>query len=510
MMTTRTNSALAPIPTAALRLSLALLVALGMLLSLLAPVAAQTSDPANLAETLSPVAGYAKEGKEYAEAGNAAKAQHEFDEVKESWSAIEDGVRDQNPQGYLQIELALDGVESALAQTPLDLAAVEAAFDHLLVEVDEVSVATGGMTASAVLESVTTADLVAALDQTQAAIASQDAPAALAGLSAAMRVWPAVEGVIAVRSPEAYTAMESGLAKAYATLEANPVDWAASATAVSGLQTIMAPLTERQTYTAFDAAAIILREGLEALLVVVALLAFLRRSNNQDKQRWIWAGAGAGILLSIVVAFLLQAAFSQISAGRNREIIEGVTGLVAAAMLFYVSYWLHSKSSLAGWQSYINTNTAKALARGNMFGLATLSFLAVFREGAETTVFYLGMAPSITLTNLVMGLVSGLLILAAIAVLILVFGVKIPMRPFFRIAGLLVFYLGFKFVGTGIHVLQVAGVIPATPIAFPPAIPFLGVYPAWETLLPQLLLLVITGVFLLYARNRQNQAAKLV
>jgi high-affinity iron transporter len=207
----------------------------------------------------------------------------------------------------------------------------------------------------------------------------------------------------------------------------------------------------------------------------------------------------------------LQTIFSSVSAGVNREVLEGATGLVAAALLFYVSYWLHSKASLGAWKKYIDARTTQALARGSMAGLALLSFLAVFREGAETTVFYLGMAPSIALSDLLLGIGVGAGILALAAVLMLVVGVKLPLRPFFRIAGLLVYYLGFKFVGTGLHALQVAGVLPATPIAGlapNPVFEFFGIYPTWETLLPQLVLLggALAAWLYLRAQDRRTLA----
>jgi high-affinity iron transporter len=190
-----------------------------------------------------------------------------------------------------------------------------------------------------------------------------------------------------------------------------------------------------------------------------------------------------------------------------------VTGLVAAALLFYVSYWLHSKSSLHAWQRYINARTGSALASGSMAGLALLSFLAVFREGAETTVFYLGMAPAIALRDLLLGLGIGIGALIVAALLILVAGVKLPLRPFFRVAGVLVYYLGFKFVGAGIHSLQVAGLAPATLIPGLPSNPaidqvygFLGFYPIWETALPQLVLLLGALAAFLYLRARDRRA----
>ena len=295
-------------------------------------------------------------------------------------------------------------------------------------------------------------------------------------------------------------------------MDAQPPDLAVAQAAVARIRTTLAPLADEQIYTAFDAGAIILREGLEALLVIVALLAFLRKSGNADKRGWIWAGGALGVGASVITAFVLQRVFSNISAGQNRELIEGATGLIAATLLFYVSYWLHSKASLHGWQKYINTRTSQALAHGNMAGLALLAFLAVFREGAETTVFYLGMAPAIAPRDLLLVIGVGVAILVVAAVLMLALGVKLPLRPFFRVAGLLVYYLGFKFVGAGLHSLQVASFIPSTPItglSANPIFEFFGIYPTWQTLLPQLALLLGALAVWMFLRANDRRARRL-
>jgi high-affinity iron transporter len=143
-----------------------------------------------------------------------------------------------------------------------------------------------------------------------------------------------------------------------------------------------------------------------------------------------------------------------------------------------------------------------------MVGLAVLAFLAVFREGAETAVFYLGMAPAIALRDLLLGVGLGVVVLVIAAVLMLVVGVKLPLRPFFRMAGLLVYYLGFKFVGTGLHSLQIAGVIPSTPIpglGLNPFFEFFGIYATWQTLLPQLALLLGALAAWLYLRTQDQK-----
>jgi high-affinity iron transporter len=432
----------------------------------------------------------------------------EYEEIHTLWQAFEDGVRERDATGYVELEGALSAIKASLAAEPLDAAAVRAAYEHLGDEAEEVAGRLGGAPAAAPARSAiqSPAGLIEPLEAAQAAVARGDAAAARSEIDELVRAWPAVEGAIAAKDQDAYTAIEIELGRAAGAIKAQPADMAAAAAALDRLSDTLAPFAQAQTYTALDAAAIILREGLEALLVVVALLAFLRRSGNSDKRGWIWVGGGLGVLASVVVAVVLQAVFTRVSAGRNREVIEGATGLIAACLLFYVSYWLHSKASLHAWQGYINARTTRALARGSLAGLALLSFLAVFREGAETVVFYLGMAPSIALGDLLLGLGIGAAALVVAAVLMLVVGVKLPLRPFFRIAGLLVYYLGFKFVGTGIHALQVADIVPASPFGGLPAVPFLGFYPTWETTLPQLALLLGALVAFLYLRARDRRA----
>lgn len=464
-----------------------------------------------LADQLRSIAKIAHEGVEAAEQNNAALARSTYTEVHEAWETIEDDVRSADAVGYAEMEGALAAIKSAVNAPSFNAKLTAGAFEHLQDEANEhAEKLTHGTT-----QAFTTAQpeiLLKELDSAAQAIQAGNIAAAQGHMAGAAQAWPAIEGSIATKSAEDYTTIEIELGRALAALKAQPADSVAASASIKLMQERLQPYMQAQSYTAFDAAAIILREGLEALLIIVALLAFLRRSGNSDKRAWVWAGGGLGILASIGVAFVLQAIFSQAAAGTNRELIEGITSLIAAAMLFYVSYWLHSKASIAGWKHYIDERTTRALASGSMLGLAALAFLAVFREGAETAVFYLGMAPSISLSDLLLGMGMGIVILIVAAVLMLFAGVRLPMRLFFRIASLLVYYLGFKFIGVGIHALQVAGILPASPIDFLPDIPFLGVYPTWETLIPQIVLLAVAAavVVFLAARERNMRGSTLV
>lgn len=479
-----------------------MVVLLGLLLAWPALAQEQT-----LADRLQALAHTAKEGLQAAEHNNVASMQAEFDEIHEAWGSFEDKVREQNPGAYVKLEGALDTVKDSLQAQPLDPAAVGKAYDHLMDEATEIAAEfNGGTPMATTAVEATPADLMKNLDGAYQELKEGKADEAAGYLQQVIRAWPSVEGAIAAKSQEAYTAIEVDLSRAAAALEAKPANLSEAEAAVERLRETLSPFVGGQTYTMFDAAAIILREGLEALLIIVALLAFLRRSGNNDKRVWIWAGGGLGVLASIITAFALQAVFSRASAGQNREVIEGVTGLVAAGLLFYVSYWLHSKANLHAWQKYINQSTSQALMRGSVTGLAMLSFLAVFREGAETAVFYLGMVSSITLEALLLGLGLGVALLVVAAILMLLIGMKLPLRPFFQVAGLLVYYLGFKFLGTGLHALQVVGMLPTSPIPALPPLPVIGFYPTWETTLPQLALLAMALGAFLYLRAQERRA----
>lgn len=481
----------------------ALLIVVLLCLPLVWPALAQEL---NLADRLQALARTAEEGMEAAEQNDVTLMQAEFNEIHEAWESFEDQVREQNPTAYVELEGALNALKASLQAQPLDPAAAAKAYAHLMDEATEIAAQFNGGESMATTIEATPADLLKNLDVAYHELEEGEADEAAEYLAQVIRAWPIVEGAIAAKSQEAYTAIEVDLSRAAAALEAEPANLSEAEAAVERLRETLSPFVGGQTYTMFDAAAIILREGLEALLVVVALLAFLRRSGNSNKRAWIWVGGGLGILASIAVAFVLQAVFSRASAGQNREVIEGVTGLVAAGLLFYVSYWLHSKANLHAWQKYINHSTSQALARGSVAGLAMLSFLAVFREGAETAVFYLGMASSITLENLLLGLGLGIVLLVVAAILMLLVGMKLPLRPFFQVAGLLVYYLGFKFLGTGIHALQVADMLPTSPIPVLPPLPLIGFYPTWETTVPQLALLAAALGALLYLRAQERRA----
>jgi high-affinity iron transporter len=256
-----------------------------------------------------------------------------------------------------------------------------------------------------------------------------------------------------------------------------------------------------RVYTRIDAMAILLREGMESLLVITALLAFLSRSGHADKSIWIWLGAGGGILASIGTAVALRFFFRSVLGDVDPDLLEGITGLVAAGLLVYVSLWLHRQSSAGAWKTYLEDQTTSVLEASNLLPLALIAFLSVYREGAETILLYVGMAPSISPSDLWSGLGMGSALLVLIAVLMLGLGLRVPLRPFFRGTSILIYLLGFKFIGNGIHNLQKVGRIPLHVVDILPTFKKLGIYPTWETALAQVALVAVTISLLLWMRR---------
>lgn len=248
-----------------------------------------------------------------------------------------------------------------------------------------------------------------------------------------------------------------------------------------------------------------IREGLEALLVVGALLAFVKKSNEKGAG-WIWLGVSGGLGLSIVLAVIVKFVFSAGAFGNNNSLISGWTGIIAAIMLLYVSYWLHSKSNISDWQQYIRNKSQSALDTGRLVSLGIISFLAVFREGTETVLFLIGMVNQISIQNLIFGLLIGFGVLIVLAYLMLIAGLKLPMRPFFMVSSVIVFYLSIKFTGMGIHSLQLAGLLPSTSAPLP-SLDVIALYPSWQSAVPQIVLILLALLAVIW-KKRVNKGSK--
>ena len=259
-------------------------------------------------------------------------------------------------------------------------------------------------------------------------------------------------------------------------------------------------------YSFTNSALIILREGLEAALIIAAILAMLRVMGATQAIRYIHLGW----ILALIAGCLTWVATQTVMtfSGQHRESMEGFISVFAAVALFYVGYWLHTRTEAKRWQAFIQNKVKDVLSGKKVLGLVGISFFAVYREALEVVLFY----QALWLQNegahgaVIWGFVAGLTALVVVTLAILKIGLQIPLKYFFGATGALLYIMAFIFAGNGIKTLQVAGWVPTTPIGFPPQVPFLGIYPTLETLTAQCLMLlafVTTSVWM----ARENQKA---
>ena len=263
--------------------------------------------------------------------------------------------------------------------------------------------------------------------------------------------------------------------------------------------------TESGSYTFFNAALIIIREGLEAALIVAAIIAVLKAMGATQAIRYVHFGWILALVFGIFTWFLAQTVITFSSA--QRELVEGFTSLLAAIVLFSVSYWLISKAEAKRWHHFIQTRVEEALSGRRLFALVGVSFLAVYREAFETVLFYqaLWLQSQNTQAFVAWGFLGGTILVAALVWGIFKLGMKIPLRLFFGASSALLYLLAFVFAGEGVKDLQAVGWVSETPLPAMPQIPILGIYPTVETLLAQGVLVVALIAALLWL-SRQTPA----
>ena len=239
-----------------------------------------------------------------------------------------------------------------------------------------------------------------------------------------------------------------------------------------------------------------MREGFEAILIIAALIAFLVKSRNRDKLKSIYTGVILGIIGSFLTAYIVHEVLHLSIA--SQELMEGWIMLFAVVVLFWVSYWLVSKIEAEKWQSYITKKMKTAVSTGSAFALGGVAFLSVYREGFETVLFYkaLYFYAGDGTQGIVPGFLAGCVILAVVFYLINKAGVKVPIKWFFAFTSVFLYFMAFTFMGKGLHELQMGQALSMTPAMFAPEISWLGMYPTWETVIGQGVL-VLAYVFAL-------------
>lgn len=251
---------------------------------------------------------------------------------------------------------------------------------------------------------------------------------------------------------------------------------------------------------------VLLREGLEALLIVVAMIAFLRKAERQDVLPYVHGGWVAA--LAAGVATWGAATYLVTISGASRELTEGFGALLAAVVLVSVGVWMHGKSQADAWQRYIREKLSRALSRRSAWFLFLLSFVVVYREVFETILFYAALWNSGAADAIIGGAVAAVATLAIIAWAMLRYSRKLPIGAFFAISAGLVAVLAVVLAGKGVAALQEAGLIGVAAVPGAPRIEILGLYATLQTLGAQLLVLAVLVGGFLYNRRAAAQAAK--
>jgi high-affinity iron transporter len=242
---------------------------------------------------------------------------------------------------------------------------------------------------------------------------------------------------------------------------------------------------------------ILFREGLEALLVIIALVAGTREAGQAGGTRNIYAGALLALGLSLILAWVVQ----HVIGDNTSDTLEGIFQLLAAVTLFYVSSWITAKMQAKQWKNFINAQIEAAKhSKGPALALGLTAFLAVMREGAETIVFFQALVAGATESAerhaVFMGVVAGAIALAITFVVLRKLAYIIPIAPVFSVTSIMLYALAVIFAGQGIASFQESGVVGATFVSHIPTLPMLGVYPTLQTLAAQLLLVTLAVAML--------------
>ena len=327
-------------------------------------------------------------------------------------------------------------------------------------------------------------------------------------LSAYLDGFEPVEPLLRARDGKLMARIEAAMGELRASLKRRaPADVVAGqVTALSGLfdeaGRALAPSEASALSTFLGAFTILLREGLEALLIVIAMIAFLRKAERQDVLPYVHGGWVAALVAG--AATWVAATWLIAISGATRELTEGVGSLVSAVVLLSVGIWMHGKAQAGAWQAYIRDRLSAALSKRSAWFLFLLAFLVVYREVFETILFYAALWGQGTQAALLGGAGLAVVCLALIAWGLLIFSKKLPITQFFGYSALLIAVLAVVLTGKGVAGLQEAGVMDVHPLATLPRVEILGLFPTWEGLAAQLLALTVIIVGFWWADRKKG------
>ncbi|BGE81681.1 FTR1 family protein [Staphylococcus petrasii] len=426
---------------------------------------------------------------------NESELQSINNSLNQIWTSHESAIRNYDEGKYGQIEVNLMQLRVATQKEPLDTKKVENAWNTFKSSIDTVdqkqsSEESGQYKASQLNDE---------LDKAIKGIDDNNLDQADEALSKFVQIWPYVEGKIQTKNGSLYTTIEDKIPYYQSILDNSNKD-----RVKKGLQEINSDIKDtigQEGYSFVDVMIIFLREGLEVLLIIMTLTTMTRKVKDTKGTTSVVGGAILGLILSITLAVVFIQTLG--NNGILREGMEATLGIIAVVLMYVVGIWMHRRSSAKRWNDMIQNMYQNAISNGNLVLLGTIGLISVLREGVEVIIFYMGMIGSITTTDFVIGIALAIVILIIFALLFRFIVKLIPIYYIFRVLSILIFIMAFKMLGVSIQKLQLLGTVPHHGIEGLPTISFIGFYPTVETIVAQLIYIVLIIFFIF--KNRKDK-----
>ncbi|RGM73965.1 FTR1 family iron permease [Streptococcus ilei] len=406
-----------------------------------------------------------------------------YADLNNTWTRNEAVVRDHSTAYYGKVETAISFLRSAIETEPTNFDSIQSSYNDLKNVLDQFI---SGEKIEETSTNLTLSDGIKLLKKALGLFQANDTSQASQVMKEFITIWPTIEGDVSTTNPALYTRVESQ--SPVIMVKGNESKYQKQ---LEALISDLSAIDITASYSAVDAMLILLREGVEALLIVMALVTVLKSAKLIKGLKWVYAGALLGILASAAIAVALQFLFPAVTSASNREVIEGAVGIIAVGMMIVIGIWLHRKSSVKKWNQFMESQMKAVTATGSFISMFALSFLAVFREGAETILFYVGILPRIRSFDFFLGIGLALAVLAILAILMTKASHLVKSHKIFFLLTWMIYALAFKMLGVSLHALQLTNMLPNHILSNFPTIDWAGIYPSWEVVACQMLFIFI-------------------
>ncbi|VED26418.1 FTR1 family protein [Staphylococcus warneri] len=425
---------------------------------------------------------------------NHTELQSLNNDLNSIWTSNETVIRNYDDGKYGQIEVNLMQLRVAIQKEPLDTDKVKSAWSTFKNSIDTVDQKQSDSDS----DKYKVTQLNEELDKAIAGINDNDLDKADASLSQFVKIWPYVEGKIQTKNSSLYTKIENKIPYYQSILDQSNKD-----RVKKGLQELNSEIKDtvgQGEYSFVDVMIIFLREGIEVLLIIMTLTTMTRKVKDVKGTSSVVGGALLGLILSIGLGITFIYTIG--NNGVVREGMEAILGIVAVVLMYVVGIWMHRRSNAQRWNEMIQSMYNNAMSNGNLILLGTIGLISVLREGVEVIIFYMGMIGSITTKDFILGIGLAIIILIIFAFAFRFIVKLIPVRFIFRVLSILIFVMTFKMLGVSIQKLQLLGYMPQHSIEGLPTLSWIGFYPSVETIIAQVILIILILGFVLYNRKK--------